>query len=353
MLLVSERLNMKTKSTRSVAVDDKWTGLEKSLLVILIIGLFVMSIFGAFGADGQVPVRLSTGSSTSTTDGTVTSPAVSSFTFEPEHRNLRLASTGNTIEVINFFGPARNMAGAEAIHRKLIDDYLSGTLNGGSGYVVVKDGRVPWTALCYAEGNPTGWLVLQQLIVARGNGVSISQVTIGQDSTADVLDDTYAVGSRGYGPAAVGVKSDGTKIEGGLGTQTANTVLFVTQMKMFNMAASHEGQKTVREYLLITEKNLSVTVTATLGGSTAKSTASVVVVMPKLFLRTAWDPSFEQLVEIMILGDSPGFMYDLYQTPNPNGPWIGMGEVSSTGLEIRQGANTFPPYRFFKAIPQQ
>lgn len=325
----------------------KW--LSEVLFSAMITTMMVLSLISGLPASGVDISQLSTGSSVSS--ATVINGGVSDETLMVNQRSgAKLAGNNVTIEVINFFGPARNMAGAEAIHRKLIDDYLAGAFNKSSGYVVITDGRIPWTALCYEEGNPTDWGVLQQLIVVKGDSVSISQVSVGQNSTVDVLDDNYVVGSRGYGPAAIGVKSDGSKIESSVGTQTANTILFVTQMKMFNMGATHEGRKTVRTYVL-NQKNFNLGVTAKVGSSVS-STASVVVVMPRLFLNTTWDPSFQQVVELSILGDAPDFMYDLYQTSNPNGPWIGMGEVSSVGREIKQESVKFVPYRFFKALPQ-
>jgi len=292
--------------------EEGWTWLEKSLLIV---GMFVICI----GAAGQ---QLPAGFTTTTA----------------------------VIKVVNFLGPAMNMAGAEVVHRKIIEDYLAGKFNRTFGYAVVEDSKITWNSLCYAEGNPTEWLVLQQLIVVKGEGdsVSISQITVGQDSTVDVLDDNYAVGGRGYGPAAIGVKSDGTKIESGLGTQTANTVLFVTQMKMFNMGATHEGQKTVRTYTL-GQKNLRVTITATLNGTSTSSTSSVDVGMPKLSLDVAWGANFNQVTWLSISGDAPSFLYDLYQSTSPQGPWVGIGEISSTWRKITQGG-TVPPYQFFKAL---
>lgn len=307
--------------------------------------MILIMIAGLPSQGAEQPTEISVGSSVLSASANETV----STSVQQTGRNASLAGGVSHIQVLPFFGPAMNTAGAETVHRKLIEDSLAGAINKSSGYIPIDDGKIPWTALCYAEGNPTGWLVLQQLIVVHGDSISISQISMEQNSTADVLDDNYVVGNRGYGPAAIGVKSDGSKIESGPGTQTANTVLFITQMKMFNMGATHEGQKTVRTYTL-GQKDLSVTVTARNGSSS--STTSVVVVMPKLFLSTVWDPRFQQVVELSILGDAPGFMYDLYQTSDPNGPWIGMGEVSSVGREIVQESVKFAPYRFFKALPR-
>jgi hypothetical protein len=243
-----------------------------------------------------------------------------------------------------------NMAGAEAVHRKLEEDYLSGKFNRNSGYIVIEDDKIPWTALCYAEGNPTRWLVLQQLIVVRGNGVSISQISVEQNSTPEILSDKYVVGGRGYGPAAIGIRSDGTKIESGSGSQTANVVLFVTQMKMFNMGDTHDGQATVRSYLLGQKKSLSLTLMAHYGVS-AVATTSVFVIMPRLSLNVTEDQNFRKVVKISIVGDAPDFGYNLYQSSDPQGPWIGIGEIqSSTGSEIER---ELAHHQFFKALPQQ
>jgi hypothetical protein len=241
------------------------------------------------------------------------------------------------------------MAGAETVHRKLIDDYLIGKFNKSSGYIVIEDDKIPWTALCYAEGNPTKWLVLQQLIVVKGDAVSISQISVRQISSVNILDDNYVVGSRGYGPAAIGIKSDGTKIESGSGNQTANTVLFITQMKMFNMGDTHDGQTTVRTYLLGQKKQLSLTISASHGVS-AVTTTSVFVIMPRLSLNITEDQSFQKVVKISIVGDAPDFGYDLYQSLDPQGPWIGIGEIRSiVGVETKR---ELTHHQFFKVLPQ-
>jgi len=316
----------------------KWIG---EVLFSVMTFLTMISALPASGAE----IPLSTSGSASTADGSNGSAVIA------EHRN-NAGLAGNdstTIEVINFFGPAMNMAGSETVHRKIIDDYLVGTFNKSSGYIVIEDDKIPWTALCYAEGNPTKWLVLQQLIVVRGDAVSISQISVKQTSNPNILDDNYIVGGRGYGPAAIGVKSDGTKIESGSGNQTAKTVLFITQMKMFNMADNHEGQSTVRTYLLGHKGHLSLTFTASYGISTI-TTTSVFVIMPRLSLNITEDQSFRKVVKISIVGDGPDFGYDLYQGSDPQGPWIGIGEIRSiVGMETQR---ELTHHQFFKALPQ-
>lgn len=316
----------------------------KGILLLLAVAAVMLLIMASALPSRGADLQLSIGSSSSTA-GTV----VNSVT--EHHNNAGLANNGSaTIEVVNFFGPAINMVGSETVHRKIEEDYLAGKFNKSSGYVVIEDDKIPWTALCYAEGNPTKWLVLQQLVVVKGDSVSISQISVKQTSNPKLLDDTYGVGGLGYGPAAIGVKSDGSKIESGSGAQTAKTILFVTQMKMFNMADSHEGQATVRTYLLSQKGQMSLTFTASYGVSVI-TTTSVFVIMPRVELNVTEDQNFRRVVEVSILGDAPGFWYNLYQSPDPGGPWIGIGEIqSSTGSQIER---ELVHHQFFKALPQR
>lgn len=341
LIEVLERISSKnTVCFRKKLTMKNLKGILLLLAVAAVMLLIMASALPSRGAD----LQLSIGSSSSTAGTVVNSVA-------EHHNNAGLANNGSaTIEVVNFFGPAMNMAGSEVVHRKIEEDYISGKFNRNSGYVVIEDDKIPWTALCYAEGNPTKWLVLQQLIVVKGDSVSISQISVKQTSNPKLLDDTYGVGGLGYGPAAIGVKSDGSRIESGSGTQMAKTVLFVTQMKMFNMADSHDGQATVRNYLLGHKGRLSLTFTASYGISVI-TTTSVFVIMPRVDLNITEDQNFRKVLKISIIGDAPDFGYNLYQSSDPQGPWTGIGEIRSlVGMDIERELTY---HQFFKALPQR
>jgi predicted secreted Zn-dependent protease len=72
--------------------------------------------------------------------------------------------------------------------------------------------------------------------------------------------------------------------------------------------------------------------------------------MPRLSLNITEDQSFQKVVKISIVGDAPDFGYDLYQSLDPQGPWIGIGEIRSiVGVETKR---ELTHHQFFKVLPQ-
>lgn len=138
------------------------------------------------------------------------------------------------IRVIPVFMPAQQDPDFVPLAPVLVANCLAG-VSTETGWGLVH-GLI--TSSNITAGPSNGWWVVQQLVDLKSvdgeetidlAGVQVKSVS----SPSSVLNSEYAVGSRGYGPAAVGVRKDGTLVVSGPPTQKVSRVVFITQMALF------------------------------------------------------------------------------------------------------------------------
>jgi len=219
------------------------------------------------------------------------------------------------IDVVPFLGPELSNPESGVVIERLIEDYLAGNLRFGRGYVLC-NGRVYWTDTIMGAGFDT----IKQLIVARskggGNDISLDQIIVKATSLpGGVLSGTYSVPSGwGYGPNAVGIKSDRTKVTSGDGSQKVETVAFVTQMPLFTGGETEAGQNAVRDW--VKSNGMFITYEVMIRGNEASKRYATVSTGPWVKIDRTKQDTLEVVVES---GD--GFLYNLYTSPTVNGPW--------------------------------
>ncbi len=234
------------------------------------------------------------------------------------------------IDVVPFLGPELSNPESGVVIERLIEDYLAGNLRLGRGYVLC-NGRVYWTDTIMGAGFDT----IKQLIVARskggGNDISLDQIIVKATSLpGGVLSGTYSVPSGyGYGPNAIGIKADGTRITSGPGDQKVQKILFATQLPQFIGGETEAGQKAVKDW--VQSNGLSITYEVMIRGNEQSKRYATVSTGP-------WVKIVQTKPGVVTVSAETGnsFLYNLFYSPTVDGPFT---NKVATGYGLLEGSS--------------
>lgn len=341
LLDLMEDSSMKIEKLASLSVKMPWW-----FKVFLLLAVVALAIVAASTSKGQeVP---STSPSAMVVGLPPTSDPTSSATLLPEslvvgggrpQKATVVTPVDVQIDIVPFLGPELSNPESGVVIARLIEDYLAGDLKPGRGYIILYKGRIDWTDLVMGAGFDT----LKQLIVARSNGdnISLNQVVIKATSLpGGVLSGTYSVPSGyGYGPNAVGIKSDETRVTSGDGGQGVERIAFVTQLPQFIGGETEAGQNAVRDW--VKSNGMFITYEVMIRGNEASKRYATVSTGPWVKIDRTKQDTLEVVVES---GD--GFLYNLYTSPTVNGPWTRL--TKGVGV-LRWPLHPTQPMQYFKA----
>ncbi len=244
-----------------------------------------------------------------TVGGSFTSAADYSGQEGVNRRSAAPAAVANaTVTVTPVLLPSETSPNWNIAAEKVVNDaltgrrFMTGSVTNPGNYAVTAPQKLEWFNLAESTG-PAQWRgqlnppapfhqergqLLWHLIDVQSEGsledVSMSQVVVSATSLTDgdILRDTVDMATKGgYGPRAVGIKADGTRIaSGSAGTTKANRVLLLVRTIRFNGGGTVAGLKEIETWVN-GNGNYSLKVTATVGG-VASGVATNYLVPPPL-----------------------------------------------------------------------
>ncbi len=203
-------------------------------------------------------------------------------------------------------------------------------------------GQVVWSVLDIMSSSSTDDLSLSML-----------QVRFNSSDPNNILGDTQSYMESTYTPEAIGVRADGSVVNGGPSTQMVHRVIFIVQSKLFNggdsQSAIIQEQDWIAEQVSLSG-DFSLEYSAqVMGDPTSLATATVYIVHsplpPKLILtgREGYG------VYISVDNGTPTAYYTIYSAPTIDGSWSWYAILQGKNqLGIPTGMGTF----FFRAVTE-
>lgn len=294
---------------------------------------FIATLLVAFVTTFSTAAQPSTGKSHATalkltradTDKDVNRPKLASI--QP--------GTGKIVVIPVLTYPQNDVRSQESIAYLLvgITNFWAGVSSNGH-FAIIRDGKVGWRNMIYAEGVPTDWFVANQLVLAQStnntDNISLADVRISATSTSGALNEAgYRVAdSEGYGPLAFGIRVDGTVIDSGPAGQKCQTVVVVFQTPLFNGGATPAGLEEVYVYFIKWASNFAMTYRSWLDGDPASEGRAVVSLNGYSNQPTALVISKES-GSVGLTGGNTNRLYQILSATDATGPWERAGSLYS------------------------
>lgn len=284
----------------------------------MIAAVFAM-VFGISAVSEQVPVGGMTSSATlvvaePTSTASVVAPGVGESASGVETgRGVGMTSAtspGVRVRISPILMFAQQDPRSYHIAEIVVANRLAGTTTSLTGYDYAY-GQI--NAANIVAGTNNSWTVIRQLVdmisIDGEETIDLGGIQIRSfSSPSTVLNSSYEVGLHGYGPAAVGVRKNGTLIVSGAPNQKAARVIFITQMALFI------GDITDVKHWLLNQGDFSITYEAWYRASTYVGKAVV-----RLFGISNW-PKLDIV----------------RHRHNENGVWVSSGKLRIASGETHQ-----------------